>query len=175
MKKFLASEDAAFYHITRRETWENAIRQEGLSGDEYGRIFVSRTNDEGVLASITINQILKIGEEPDLVVLKLSQPVNGFRFEDFTFDHQANELTLPFHNIIQITTIPLENIEFEGYIRMTLSALGDLANKADADLVGSPLFAEALDIIYEMPSRLQYKLQATKEEGIWEFGKRYDW
>lgn len=56
MGNFLAAENAAFYHITRLTTWENEIRQYGLTGDQFGRIFVCQTNDAGILYNIAIRQ-----------------------------------------------------------------------------------------------------------------------
>ncbi|OJW17295.1 hypothetical protein [Mucilaginibacter sp. 44-25] len=175
MKNYLSTEGAAFYHITRREIWENGIQQNGLIGDDEGRIFVSRSNDENVLSNIALNQILDPDEEPDLVVLKLTQATNQFKFEEFTFDHQATEITFPFHNIIKRAHIPLEHIEFESYIRVPLLELGRISNQTDAGLPGSAIFEEALDIIYEAPNRQQYKLQAVLEKGKWVFKKRLAW
>lgn len=134
MKIFLARPDAAFYHITRRSDWENGIQERGLLADKDGQIFVSRSADEGILASVAINQLLELDEEPDLVVLKLTQAANQFQFEEFSFDKQSNETTFPFHNIIRRPHIPLEHIELERHIQMPLSELGLIADQSDLRL-----------------------------------------
>jgi hypothetical protein len=175
MKRYLSTEGATFYHITRRKNWDNGISQQGLIGDDEGRLFVSRSIDEGVLASIALNQILDPDEEPDLVVLKLTQAANQFKFEEFAFDHQATEITFPFHNIIKRSYIPFEDIEFEHYIQMPLLDLGRISNQADAVLPGSAILNEALDIVYETPNRSQYKLQLVQEKERWIFKKQFAW
>ncbi|MET3981768.1 hypothetical protein ABIB62_004385 [Mucilaginibacter sp. UYP25] len=143
------------YH--EKQKWGKWHIAANLIGDGEGRVFVSRSNDDGVLAS-SLNQILDPDEEPDLVVLELTQAANQFKFEEFAFDHQATEITFPFHNIIRRSYISLERIKFECYIQMPLLDLGRISNQADTVLPSSAIFKETLDIVYETPIRTQYEL-----------------
>ncbi len=173
MKTFLAAENAAFYHITRLTTWENEIQQYGLMGDQLGRIFVCRTDDAGILYSIAISQLLRLNEEPNLVVLRLTQEANQFQLREIAIDHQSNEITMPLQNIIFRPSISLANIEYVRTVNMCVDELAMIANPSDFELSRQPIFRHALDMTYEEPSGRQYQIDGQETNGLWDFKKKY--
>jgi hypothetical protein len=173
MKNFLAAEIAAFYHITRLTTWENEIQQYGLRCDQFGRIFVCRTDDAGILYSIAIRQLLGLEEAPNLVILRLTQKANKFRVREIAMDNQSNEITMPFQNIIFRANIPPDNIEYLRPVDLSVDELAAIANPSDLRLPEQPEFQQALAMIYEEPNGRQYRIDGEENNQQWNFEKKH--
>jgi hypothetical protein len=110
MKKFLAQEDACFYHITTIENWAK-IQQNGFRASS-GRIFTVRVMELSVLFAVAIEQLPEIYTSQGIVILKFPQSRNNFLFEEIQPDMQAGvEWTQPYQNIILRESIPIENID----------------------------------------------------------------
>jgi hypothetical protein len=173
MEFFLNNAGASFYHITRRSRWLNDIQHHGLRGDGANRIFVARTDDQGILYSIALNQILELEEDPDLVILRLSQEKNTFSLAELSYDYKAIETTAPFQSIILRPNIPLANIDYAGAINVSIDELGLIANKSDFELPEKPLFHQALNVLYTDKNGRSYKVNGEIQDGKWTFNIQY--
>ncbi|WP_428327896.1 hypothetical protein [Mucilaginibacter sp.] len=173
MNNFLNNAGACFYHITRRSRWLNDIQLNGLRGDEANRIFVARTDYQGVLYSIALNQILELEEEPDLVILRLSQEKNTFSLAELSHDYKAIETTSPLQSIIIRQNIPLANIDYVDAINVSIDELGLIANKSDYELPQKPLFQQGLSVVYIDKNGQPYKVNGEIQDQKWTFNIQY--
>lgn len=151
MRTYLESNEAAFYHITTEDRLED-IRARGLDGDDLGRIFVARIADIGAWCSIAATQLIEdiTPDYPRFIVWKLSQSLNNFQTNEISLDYQANEPTMPFHNIIYRNNIPYNNIELiNDMVELDLNEINRRGMLYDDYLFRNPIDDNIFNLIYE--------------------------
>ncbi|GAA4301176.1 hypothetical protein [Aestuariibaculum suncheonense] len=165
MREFLTQENVAFYHITLASRWENMIQQNGLRPRD-GRIFVSRTNDRGILYGIAIGQLPEIYAENRIAILRLPQILNNFLTQEISVDMQSNEPTMPLQNIINRPHIPPNQIELVEIIEFDINEITRIAAATEAELNNNEMYQQSFDLIYTNVDNSCYRLTGIQQTEI---------
>lgn len=148
MKNFLNAPGAAFYHITTSEKWES-IKVNGFHAPR-GKIFVTRTEDFNVNISIYSTQLVGIEdlEKVNLSLLRFPQNSNDFQVSEVFLDMQANEPTMPLHNILLRNYISTESIELVCQEELSMLEITRRTMQCDVSLQEMKAYQEGFELIY---------------------------
>ncbi|WP_426328618.1 hypothetical protein [Pedobacter sp. R-06] len=161
MKKFLELPKACFYHVTFGANWMK-IQKEGLKAKD-GKIFLLNSGVFPVIAALCADQIRdKVEKSTTVVLLRLPQFLNNFRFEEIMKDTQASvENNKIFQNFVCRNIILPDHIELVAIFetRWFLLQLDSLAAEANVTLKNNKIGKDAL--------ALEYNIEEDPLNSIW--------